>query len=49
MMHFLQELRAVLLAPLVLVILETLPLEQSRDIPAESNHQVYQNNQLGGR
>ena len=48
MMHFLQELRVVLLVPLVLVILETLPPEQSHDIPDESNHQVYQNNQLGG-
>ena len=48
MMHFLQELRVVLLVPLVLVILETLPPGQSHDTPVESNHQVFQNNQLGG-
>ena len=48
MMHFLQELRVVLLALLVLVISEMLPRGQSHDIPVESNHQVYRNNPLGG-
>ena len=48
MMHFLQELRVVLLALLVLVISEMLPLGQSHDIPVESNHQVYRNNPLEG-